>query len=541
MSTFKCFSSAVPASQAIHYLLVCSNDNADIKFMDHEQRTADFKALKINLDPMTFGTFAEIGAGQEVARHFFTVGAAAGTIAKSMSAYDMTFSDEIYGKVGRYVSRERLQAMLEYEYSLLLKRLSQKRGVNSTFFVFADTVAARNFTGTNECHGWLGMRFQAEPLGPPSNVHLHVRLTDTENLLQQQALGIIGVNLAFATFYLRNDPDAFIQSLLDELSIHRIEVDMIEFSGPAFSHIDNRLMALRLVQKGLSDATMFAPDGHVLQPSEVVRKRPVLLQRGSFRPVTHVNIDMLRGAQEQFLKIPKVREGDPVILFELTIHNLSKTGSLDEQDFLARADSISALGHTVMVSAYSEFYKLTSFFRRYTKEPIGMAVGINALMQILEPKFYVNLEGGILEALGKLFAEGLKLFVYPMTRDGYLRYCRKENEELSSKDASEVPEVIGAGDILMDHELEHLYRHLLQAGWIEQIEKVDLEHLSIFSEDVLAQIRAGDPSWEKSVPAPTAAIIKRTGLFTQRPHLENGAAAVPDAKTAAKQSIPVPA
>ena len=258
------------------------------------------KALAINLDGRRYGTFAEIGAGQEVARWFFRVGGAAGTIAKTMSAYDMAVSDAIYGHTERYVSRDRLQSMLDYEHEKNVKRLSTARGDTTAFFVFADTVAAMGFRNTSECHGWLGLKFQAHPRDEASQITLHVRMLDRETSLQQEALGIVGVNLLYGAFFQHHEPEQLVESLLDNLSTERIEIDMIEFSGIEFRHVDNRLMSLKLVQLGLSKAAMFGPKGEVLQPSEVLHHKPVLVLRGTFRPVTKVNIDMLRCARTAF-------------------------------------------------------------------------------------------------------------------------------------------------------------------------------------------------------------------------------------------------
>src|ERR1700757_2431785 len=282
--------------------------------MSSELLTTNRKALTINLDEPKYGTFAEIGAGQEVARHFFQAGGAAGTVAKSISAYDMKFSDAIYGKSARYVSRERLGLMLDHEYELLLERLKSLRGDRSEFFVFGNTVAARNFKGTNECHGWMGIRFQAEPNAPPSDIVMHVRMWDKENVLQQQALGVIGVNLIYGAFYYLTDQNKLIQSLADNLTLDRIEVDMINFSGPLFGHVDNRLMSLKLVEYGLTNAVLFSPKEEVLQPSEVLYKKAILVERGSFRPVTLVNADMMACALAQFLAEPELKGVDVVVL-----------------------------------------------------------------------------------------------------------------------------------------------------------------------------------------------------------------------------------
>src|ERR1700689_3145311 len=300
------------------------------------------KALRVNLDPVRYGTFAEIGAGQEVARWFFKVGAAAGTIAKSISAYDMAVSDAIYGRCKRYVSRERLQGMLDHEHSLNLERLQSTRRDSTAFFAFANTVAARNYSGTNECHGWMGVKYQAHPRDEDSQIIIHVRMLDQENDLQQEALGIVGVNLLFGAFFLHHVPELMLESLLDNLSTQRIEIDMIEFSGIEFRHVDNRVMSLKLVQLGLSGAAMFGPSGEVLQPSEVLRKRPVLVERGSFRPVTKVNIDMIKSAHERFASEPVVEPGQIVELMEITMKNLLAAGKIDLTDFLARADVLAA-------------------------------------------------------------------------------------------------------------------------------------------------------------------------------------------------------
>jgi hypothetical protein len=387
-----------------------------------ELLTTNRKALTINLDEPIYGTFAEIGAGQEVARMFFQAGGASGTIAKSISAYDMSFSDAIYGKAPRYVSRERLALMLNHEYELLHARLAAQRGDRTTFFVFANTVSARNFKGTNDAHGWLGIRFQAEPNSPPSDIILHVRMWDKENVLQQQALGIIGVNAIYGAFYYRDDPRKFIASLLDNLSPDRIEVDMLKFTGPAFTHVDNRLMALALVQNGLTNAVMFGPDGEVLQPSEVLYKKAILVERGSFRPVTHVNVDMVNCATAQFVQEPNVKGKDVVVLMEITMNNLLSAGELDARDFLHRVDLLGDIGFTVLISNYSEYFRLTSYFRRYTKEMIGVTMGIDNLLEIFNEKYYEHLEGGILESFGRLFRHAVRLYIYPMRQEAYDKY-----------------------------------------------------------------------------------------------------------------------
>src|ERR1700732_1645839 len=455
------------------------------------------KALQINLDHMFYGTFAEIGAGQEVARWFFKVGAAAGTISKSISAYDMAVSDAIYGHSKRYVSRERLQGMLDYEHGLNLERLQSSRRENTAFFAFADTVAARNYQGTNECHGWLGVKFQAHPRDENSQIIIHVRMLDRENDLQQETLGIVGVNLLYAAFFLHHMPEVLLESLLDNLTTHRIEIDMIEFSGIEFRHVDNRVMSLKLVQLGLSGAAMFGPTGEVLQPSEVLRKRPILVERGSFRPVTKVNIDMIHCAQERFAIEPEVQAGQIVKLMEITMRNLMAVGHIDLTDFLARADVLAAAGKTVLISDYFEYYRLAAYLTRYTSQPIAVTMGVSSLEDLLQEKYYAELEGGILEAFGRLFTKDLRIYVYPL-RDpatGELRTVQ---------------------NIRMPGALQSLYCHLVERGRLKQLDNFDESVLHILSRDVLRRIKEEDPSWETMVPPEIAEVIKHRRFFGYR-------------------------
>src|SRR6202045_4256690 len=478
-----------------------------------ELLTTTLKARKINLDELKYGTFAEIGAGQEVAREFVQAGGASGTIAKSISAYDMVFSDAIYGKAPRYVSRERLRLMLDHEYDLFLARLSTIRGDRTNFFVFADTVATRNHQGTNEAHGWLGVRFQTEPMGEPSEIVLHVRMWDEDAVLQQQALGIVGVNLVYGALYYCSDPRKLIESLQDNLGTDRIEVDMLRFSGHCFGKIDNRLMSLHLVEFKLTNAVMFGQQGEVLQPSEVLHKKAILVERGSFRPVTHVNVDMINCAAAQFVQEPLVKGREVVVLMEITMNNLLSEGALDAQDFLARVDLLGDIGFTVLISNYSEYYRLTSYFRRYTKEMIGVAMGINNLLEIFNEKYYDNLEGGILESFGRLFRNSVKLYVYPMREEAYGRYMVDAGGNGTSVQPSASNVLITAKNVRIVEHLANLYAHLLESHYIEGIVGFDTNILNIFSRDVLKKIKSNDLLWEKMVPIPVADAIKRRGLF----------------------------
>jgi hypothetical protein len=449
---------------------------------------------------------------------FFQAGAAAGTVAKSMSAYDMKFSDEIYGKAPRYVSSERLNTMLDHEYTLLDQRLSAERGDRTNFFAFADTVAAKSYRGNNECHGWMGIRFQAQPGADASEIIIHVRMWDKDNLMQQQAIGIVGVNLIYGAFYYGDSPSKLIASLADNIGHDRIEIDMLEFRGPAFASVDNRLMSLLLVQYGLTHAVMFGPDQHVLQPSEVLRRKAILVERGSFRPVTHVNIDMLNCACAQFMQEPALQGKDLVVLMEITMNNLLASGDIDAEDFLSRVDLLGSLGLTVLISNYPEYYRLTTYFRRYTDEMIGVSMGVNNLLEIFNEKYYEALPGGILESFGRLFRNSVRLYVYPMRRSAYDTYLRAENFNETppatiSSHAFSAEVLVTARNLQVSSNLRNLYAHLLENHYIDCIVCFNPDILNIMSREVLNRIQSGDDSWETMVPDTVANAIKSKGLF----------------------------
>jgi hypothetical protein len=456
----------------------------------------DKKAFQINLDAKKYGTFAEIGAGQEVARRFFHVGGASGTVAKTMSAYDMTFSDAIYGPAQRYVSRDRLQTMLDHEYKLLIERLDQKLGAARTFFVFADTVAARSFKQHNESHGWLGIRFQAKPRGEPSQIVAHVRMLDEANVDQQEALGIIGVNLLYGAFY-HAQPEKLIASLQENLAPNRMQVDLIKFSGPAYATVDNRLMSLQLVSQGLTDAVIFTADGEMVQAADILYKKPILVERGSFRPVTYATNDMLNGARTAFVKQSGSCDADLVVLMEMTLENLLAEGQLNHADFLARVDILGALGRTVIISKFGEYFRLASYLSRYTSRMIGLVMGVPSLLEIFDEKYYLNLEGGILEALGRMFKSGLKLYVYPMTDE-------------------ETGELVTATKLKVAANLRSLYQYLLENQFIQEISDYNPEYLRIHPPETLAKLQSGDAGWEEMVPPEVSRLIKHRQFFGYR-------------------------
>ena len=452
------------------------------------------KALQVNLDALLYGTFAEIGAGQEVARWFFHVGGAAGTIAKAMSAYDMTFSDAIYGPCQRYVSRQRIHSMLDHEFRLLCERLDVKRGDKTRFFVFANTVAARSHTRQDDPHGWLGIRFQTSPRKAPSQIIIHVRLLDKENVQEQEALGVLGVNLAHGACYLYAQPEKLLVALLDNLTADRVEVDLIEFSGPDFASVDNRLMALKLVQNGLTNSALFTARGEVMQPADAFYKKNILIERGSFRPVTNVTVDMLRCAQAMFIQEPGVESESVFTLMEMTLKSLTNGDTIDPQDFLDRADILGALGKTVLISNFGEYHRLAACLFNHTKKKIGIVMGVPTLREIFEEKYYADLEGGILESFGRLFKNDLKLYAYPL---------------LDAASGS----LITAGNLRVAPHLRHLYAYLIENRLIESLRDYDSACLRVFSRDVLQRLRSGDPTWESMVPQAVAEVIKKRKLL----------------------------
>lgn len=443
------------------------------------------KALKINLAHTIYGTFAEIGAGQEIANWFFRAGGASGTVAKTMSAYDMIISDEIYGKATRYVSRQRMCAMLEHEYPMLIQRLNAKRGSTTTFFTLADTVRAKSYRDTKEeCHGWLGLRFQTEPNGPGNDIQLHVRLLDDSNARQSDALGKLGVNLLYAAFHLRDDLPVFLQSLLDDLNRKRVEIDMIDFSGPAFtaSQFQDRLVALQLVRHGLADAALFGANGEIWQASDVFYKKPVFLKRGSFDPITKLNLDMIERGQAAFQADFGDEARDNIEILEITMHNLLAGGAeVPDTEFLARADILQALGKNVLISKYPEFHRVSSYLARHTQSPIGIVLGLPLFQELFNERWCADLEGGLLEAFGRLFKNQVRVYVYPM------------GDPMTGK-------VRGVNDARVTPEQKHLLRYLIETKCVRALEEPNQEFLFHTSAEVRNMIHARDANWQSLVP-----------------------------------------
>lgn len=457
------------------------------------------KALAINLDPKIYGSFAEIGAGQDVAANFFKAGASSGTIAKTMSAYDMIFSDAIYGvqQTRRYVSEARLISMLDHEYGLLIERLAAQRGDSTTFFAFSDTVSALNYNKTNDGHGWMGVRFQLTPNGTFNDVVIHVKLLDNDTNLQQQAVGILGVNLMYACFYYNEIPPVFLLSLMDNLSRDRIQIDMIRFEGPDFEKVDNRLMSLHLVKYGFSDAAVFGPDGENMQPTEALYKKHIVVIRGRFRPIINVHLDMLNNGVKQFLQEPDVDKSKVVVVTELTLQALKERNAdlnadIDEKDFLDRVDILCSLGQTVMISNFHEYYKLVAYLSKITRLKIGMVLGFPNLEYIFTEEHYQDLPGGILESFATLFSRKVKLFIYPTLRDGVIWNCLK---------------------FYPPPHLIDLYRYLIANNKIEDIRHYTEGNLHVDTDNVLQLIKQGAAGWEEYVPNEVAAMIKNRCLF----------------------------
>lgn len=457
------------------------------------------KALKINLNENIYGTFAEIGAGQEVVRNFFRVGAASGTVAKAMSAYDKAFSDAIYGKEedSRYVTEARLRKMLDHEYGLIEQRLDRDDNPNRCYFAFANTVATINFTRKFKGHGWMGIRFQLEPGQKPNDVLFHIRMREEEAALQQETIGVMGVNLIYGCFNIRNNPEELLKSLYDNIARYKMEIDMIHFEGPEFEKVDNRLMSLRLIKNGMTDAVIFGPEGNNILPAALLYKKNILTARGSFRPVTKVNMDMVRTGIESFTQEKKVDKDKLVVLFEITLNNLKAEGEIDEQDFLARADILCSLGQTVLISNYQEYYKLVEYLSRYSEERMGMIMGVTNLHELFDNKYYRDLKGGILEAFGILYSSDLKIYVYPSQP--------KKGGPIETTEHFEI-----------HPRFQALYDFLSSNRRIRDLENFDPEVLQIFSRTVLKQIRKGESGWEDCLPAYVDQMIREKELFGYR-------------------------
>jgi hypothetical protein len=461
---------------------------------NYARLTTEDKALKINLTPDIYGCFAEIGAGQEVAANFFKAGGSSGTIAYTQSAYDMKVSDSMYGPASRYVCEDRLLTMLETEYETMKYRLPEKYKT-TRFFAFCNTVESLNYHRTNQGQGWIGIRFQRNLGEAPSDVILHVNMHDNNNRSQQIALGILGVNLVHTVFFNHDNIDDFISGITSRVTRERIEIDMLRVSGPAFEGWDNRILALNLVKRGLTDATMFDLCGSVLQPATALYKKNILLMRGRFRPVTKVHLDMIEQGSKQFLQEDGVQEDNVAVIFELTLKDLTADGKISDKDFIDRAELLGSLGYTVMISNYLKHYKMIDYLSTIAKEKLmGVILGVYNVHSIFDERYYDNLRGGLLEAFGRGFGHNVKLFVYPAND--------VETGDLYNLDSLEIPE-----------KFKGLLQYLKDVNKIEAIHNFDTKLLHILSDDVLAKINAGSSSWEEDVPYEVVKAIKFFELF----------------------------
>ncbi len=453
------------------------------------------KALRINLNADIYGTFSEIGAGQETVRQFFRAGGASGTIAKAMSAYDKDFSDAIYGIEDdkRYVTEARLRKMLNHEVALTEERITRDKHPNKIFFSYANTVATIDFAKKYKGHGWVGIKYQVGPDQPYNDIVLHIRFKENDARLQQETLGKLGTNLIYGAFYKYNQPRKLLRYLYDHLDKDQLEIDTINFSGPVFKDVDNRLMSLQLVKNDMTDAVMFAPDGNNVLPARVLYKKNILALRGSFRPVTKVNMDMFEKSYDMFIKENKVDKEKTQVIFEITLSNLRAEGEIDEQDFMDRAKLLCSLGQTVLISNFQEYYKLVEYFSQYTRARMGLAMGVNNLVDIFDEKYYRHLSGGILEAFGKLFYKDLRVYLYPMeNNDGTL--TTSENLKVHPR-------------------MKELYKFFKYNGKVVDINDYDTSILSVFSRTVLKMIASGENGWEEMLPQGVAKLIKEKSLF----------------------------
>ena len=445
------------------------------------------KAQEVNLDVEKYGAFAEIGAGQEVARHFFVAGKASQTIAKTISAYDMIYSDEIYGKEknGRYVCESRLQKMLDKEYNLLIRRLQESRGDRSTFFAFANTVA----TGTAEtprCHGWMGVRFQTKPNGPAHDVILHVRMVDRHRLQQQESLGTLGVNLVHSCFYHRNKPEDFINHLVDNLKDGQIIIDYFRASGPDLAHFDNRRMNLELVKRKLSEAVLFDENENIMNIGDSTYGKSLLIQRGNYRPITVSHSDMMEKGLEQLkldVKALKLKPQDVMTLNEIEIS--SHDSNID--DILLRMEALAKLGLKTLVTQFPLYYQLKVFFRKYTQNPMILVMNASHLPKIFDPQHYKNLEGGMFEGIGKLLDENTRLYIYPYKTE---KQCQT------------------AADFKPSPEAKKLFEHFHGLGLIVDISGCDVTNNFLNSDQVRDLISKKDKKWENLVPTKMIPFIK---------------------------------
>jgi hypothetical protein len=432
-----------------------------------EKPDTHHKALTLNLDPSTFGSFAEIGAGQEVARWFLVVGGASGTVAKTISAYDKDVSDDLYGSGSRYVSKQRLEAMLDNEWAQLLTQLGKTRGSRTRFFSFVDTVSARNFAGTNDPHGWIGLRFQSQPGGPPNDVLMHINMRDPANILQQEAIGILGVNLIYAAFYELQTKESFLEGVAQDVVKERIEIDYIDLRGPAFESWDHRILLAHLVSAGFADAVFFPSKGSSVPPTEALYKRAVVLAPGYFGHVdaahAQVHARLLASAIQELRNELGEAHSVPAGFFCLTAASAPNEPPPDIPGLLRRIDALLASGGDVLLFRQRELYHMTALVDRYTTAPVRFVVGLSLIIRAFEDP-YGNLEGNLLEALARLFAQNVRIYAYPMTAADLREWLNTTSA--SGWEWSETNGWVSAAQLRRAPPLGHLFAYLLASNFI---------------------------------------------------------------------------
>lgn len=429
------------------------------------------KALQLNLDKSIFGSFAEIGAGQETARWFFRVGAASGTVAKTVSAYDKKVSDEMYGSQSRYVSRERLNLMLACEWKQLLDQLAESRGSESRFFAFANTVAARNFAGTNQCHGWIGIRFQSQPWQEPSEIILHVNMLDPSNALQQEILGVIGVNLIYAAYHKRESAEVFLSSLSENLGSGRLEIDLIDIAGPALAGWNQRALNVSLVLDGLTEGVILPETDQMAPPGEVFYKKPVVLEPGMFENVEPIHRKVLTAALQEIGQEEETQGQVPVGLYCIAGVNRSAAHAPELSDLLRRVEQLNCSGAGVLLFRHRELYRMTEFVDRYTNAPLRFVMGLSVLVKVLNDQ-YKSLPGSALEGLGKLYARNVRTYIYPTPLCVLQKEVPNPGADSSHWQDMNSNDLITADELQPPYPLSHLYQYLLATNFIVPITKL---------------------------------------------------------------------
>lgn len=456
--------------------------------------TTKEKAVFINMNAAFYGAIAEIGGGQETVRHLFQAGGASNTIAKSISAYDKLFSDHFYnqGAPSRYVAKERLRKMLDYEYDELIKILDQKN--KKKFFAFANTVETLNFNKTNQGNGWLGIAVEGTDRYHPNRIQIHVNLHENDTLLQQYTLGALGINLIFGGLFNWEDPRKILLSLLDGLDTDRVEVDYIFVEGPDLGWVDNRLLNLMLVSNNMTPAIMFDHTGHVHQPGDMLYKKNVVLNRGIFRPINKLGIDFINDSLTIFQRDEDYRPDNTIAFCEISLNYLMQNESVDEKDFLHRVDLLNLMGQSVMVSRFKRYFELVNYFGQFKLIKLRIVVGLPTFLKILDQSDYTDLRGGLLEALGALFQENIKVYLYPFVDP-------------------HTGEIIFPSDDQFTNEIKLLWQYLNATKKIIIINNISTDNLSISPEHITRLIKQGDTSLEKYLPEKVFEHIKKHRLF----------------------------